>query len=157
MAQFEGQAAERVQAAAQTGFGIQTIVAIVPRNPVDSAARGDMLGLIFFSILFGVALTSLGRERSEPLLDVIAAIAGAVEVLIGYAMKLAPIGVAALIFAVTARFGFDLLASLGLYAGVVLAGLVLHQLVTLTLVARTLGGLLRTPMKPGAEGEKEES
>jgi DAACS family dicarboxylate/amino acid:cation (Na+ or H+) symporter len=141
MQQFQGQAAERVQAAAQTGFGIQTIVSIVPRNPVDSAARGDMLGLIFFSIVFAVALTSLGRERTKSLLDVISSIAGAVEVLIGYAMRLAPIGVAALIFAVTARFGFDLLASLGLYSGLVLVGLAIHQLVTLTLVARALGGV----------------
>ena len=56
-------------------------------------------------------------------------------------MGLAPVGVAALIFVVTARFGFELLASLGAYAAVVLGGLALHQLVTLTLVARLLAGL----------------
>ena len=141
MAQFEGQAAERVAAAAQSGFGIQTLVAIVPRNPIDSAARGDMLGLIFFSVIFGVALASLGRERAKPLLDVVSSIAGAVEVLIGYAMKLAPVGVFALIFAVTARFGFELLGSLGLYAAVVLVGLLIHQLGVLTFVARTFAGV----------------
>ena len=141
MEQFESQAAERVAAAEETSFGIQTLVAIVPRNPVDSAARGDMLGLIFFSVIFGVALASLGRERAKPLLDVVDSIAGAVEVLISYAMKLAPLGVFALIFAVTARFGFELLRSLGLYAGVVLAGLLIHQLGVLTLVARWLGGV----------------
>jgi DAACS family dicarboxylate/amino acid:cation (Na+ or H+) symporter len=150
MVQFGGQAAERVRAAEQSGFGINTLVAIVPRNPIDSAARGDMLGLIFFSILFGVALTGLGRDRTKPLLDVISSIAGAVEVLIGYAMKLAPFGVAALIFSVTARFGFDLLVSLGLYAGVVLAGLVIHQLVTLTLLARTLGGVTLSELLRGS-------
>jgi DAACS family dicarboxylate/amino acid:cation (Na+ or H+) symporter len=138
MEQFEGQAAERVAAAAQTGFGVQTIVSIVPRNPIDSAARGDMLGLIFFSVIFGVALASLSRERVKPLLDVVDSIAGAVEVLIGYAMKLAPIGVFALVFAVTARFGFELLGSLGLYAGVVLIGLAIHQFGILTFLARTL-------------------
>lgn len=139
MEQFAPQAAERVQAAGQTGFGVQTFVNIVPRNPLDSAARGDMLGLIFFSIVFGIALTAIGRDRARPVLEVIDGVAGAVEVMIGIAMKLAPVGVAGLIFAVTARFGFDLLSSLGLYAGVVLGGLALHQLVTLSLFATVLG------------------
>jgi Na+/H+-dicarboxylate symporter len=85
MQQFESRAAERFSAAEQTGFGAQTLVNIVPRNPVDSAARGDMLGLIFFSVIFGVALASLGRERARPLLEVVGSIAGAVDVLIGYA------------------------------------------------------------------------
>jgi DAACS family dicarboxylate/amino acid:cation (Na+ or H+) symporter len=152
MQQFESQAAERLSAAEQTGFGAQTLVNIVPRNPVDSAARGDMLGLIFFSVIFGVALASLGRERARPLLEVVGSIAGAVDVLIGYAMKLAPVGVFALIFAVTARFGFELLGSLGLYAVVVLAGLAIHQLGVLTLVARTVASvgpavLLRRPAR----------
>ena len=141
MEQFAGQAGERMQAADASGFGVQTFVNIVPRNPIDSAARGDMMGLVFFSVIFGVALAHLGIERTKPLLDVISAIAGAVEVLIGYAMKLAPIGVAGLIFAVTARFGFDLLASLGLYAVVVLGGLIIHQLGVLGLVARVLAGV----------------
>ena len=141
MQQFQGQAAARVAAAEQSAFGVQTLVAIVPRNPIDSAARGDMLGLIFFSVVFGVALASLGRERARPLLDVVGSIAAAVEVLIGYAMRLAPLGVFALIFAVTARFGFELLRSLGLYAAVVLVGLVIHQLGVLTFVARAFAGL----------------
>jgi DAACS family dicarboxylate/amino acid:cation (Na+ or H+) symporter len=141
MEQFAGQAGERVQAADASGFGVQTFVNIVPRNPIDSAARGDMMGLVFFSVIFGVALARIGAERARPLIDVVSAIAGAVEVLIGFAMKLAPIGVAALVFAVTARFGFDLLASLGKYAAVVLGGLLIHQLAVLPLVARTLAGV----------------
>ena len=141
MAEFAGQAAERVEAAGNTDFGIQTFVSIVPRNPVDSAARGDMLGLIFFSLVFGVGVALAGRERTGPLLSVIDGIAGAVEVMIGIAMKLAPVGVAALIFAVTAQFGFDLLRSLALYAAVVLVGLMVHQMGTLALVARLLAGI----------------
>ena len=141
MEQFAGQAGERVEAAAATGFGVQTFVNIVPRNPLDAAARGDMLGLVFFSVIFGVALARVGTERARPLLAVVESIGGAVEVLIGFAMKLAPIAVAGLIFAVTARFGFDLLASLGFYAAVVLGGLAIHQFGVLALVARVLGGV----------------
>jgi len=139
MEQFAGQAAERVGAAEQVGFGVQTFVNIVPRNPIDAAARGDMLALVFFSVIFGVALASSGPPRAKPMLDVVASIAAAVEVLIGYAMRLAPVGVAALIFTVSARFGFDLLLPLSLYAGVVLGGLALHQFGVLALVAAGLG------------------
>lgn len=141
MEQFAGQAGERVQAAAASGFGVQTFVNIVPRNPIDSAARGDMMGLVFFSVIFGVALARIGAERARPFIEVVSAIAGAVEVLIGFAMKLAPVGVAALVFGVTARFGFDLLASLGMYAAVVLGGLLIHQVGVLPLVARTFAGI----------------
>jgi DAACS family dicarboxylate/amino acid:cation (Na+ or H+) symporter len=139
MEEFSDQAAERVEAAGQTDFGVQTFVNIVPRNPIDAAARGDMLGLIFFSLVFGVGVSLAGRERTAPLLSVIDGVAGAVEGMIGIAMKLAPVGVAALIFAVTAQFGFDLLRSLALYAAVVLGGLVLHLAGTLTVVASALG------------------
>ena len=144
--QFSVQADERVEAAAATGFGVQTFVSIIPRNPIDSAARGDMLGLVFFSIVFGVALVKLGEARARPLLDVIAGIAGAVEVLIGFAMALAPVGVACLIFTVTARFGFELLAVLGWYAGVVLGGLAIQLLVVHTTIARLLAGVRPTEL-----------
>lgn len=148
MAEFSGQAAQRVEAAAQTGFGVQTFVNIVPRNPVDSAARGDMLGLIFFSLVFGVALSLTGRERAAPVIAVVEGIGAAVEVMIRIAMKLAPVGVAALIFAVTAQFGWELLRSLALYAGVVLAGLAIHQVVTLSLLALALAGVPPSELFP---------
>ncbi len=141
MEEFSTQAGARVEAAAASGFGVQTFVNIVPRNPVDSAARGDMLGLIFFSLVFGVALSRLGEARAGPVIAVVDGIAGAVEVMIRIAMATAPVGVACLIFVVTARFGFDLLASLGLYAGVVVGGLLIHQVITLGLVARVLAGI----------------
>jgi dicarboxylate/amino acid:cation (Na+ or H+) symporter, DAACS family len=141
MRQFAGQASERMDAAEAAGFGVQTIVNIVPRNPVDAAARGDMLALVFFSVAFGVALTSLTPERRQPVIAVLDSIAGVVEVLIRFAMALAPVGVACLIFGVTARFGVELLASLGLYAAVVLGGLAIHLFGVLPLVARTLAGV----------------
>lgn len=92
METYAPQAGERVAAASETGFGIHTFVQVVPRNPVDAAARGDLLGLIFFTLLFGIAITRLPPETAAPLLRVIEGIGKAVEVMIGFAMKLAPIG-----------------------------------------------------------------
>lgn len=139
LAEFGGAAAERTQLS--DGFGIHTFVNIVPRNPVDAAARGDMLGLIFFSLVFGIALTLIRRDASEAVLRVVDGIGQAVVVMIGFAMKLAPYGVAGLIFAVTARFGFDVLQSLGLYVVAVLAALTFHQFAVIGLLARLFTGI----------------
>ena len=65
----------------------------------------------------------------------------AVVVMIEFAMRLAPYGVAGLIFAVTARFGFDVLQSLGLYVVAVLAALTFHQFAVIGLLARLLTGI----------------
>ncbi len=138
---YAPQAEERMTAAADTGFGPELLVRIVPRNPVDAAARGDMLALIFFTLVFGIALTRIPRETAAPVLHLLEGVARAVDVMIGFAMWLAPIGVFALVFGVTARFGVDVLVSLGAYVAVVLAGLAVHQFGVLPLLARVLAGV----------------
>jgi DAACS family dicarboxylate/amino acid:cation (Na+ or H+) symporter len=130
-----------VGAAEGSGFGINTFVNIVPRNPVDSAASGDMLGLIFFALVFGIALTRLPAQLSAPVTRLLEGIGEAVTVMIGFAMKLAPIGVFGLIFSVTARFGFEVLRSLGLYVIMVLAALAVHQFGVITALARIFVGI----------------
>jgi DAACS family dicarboxylate/amino acid:cation (Na+ or H+) symporter len=141
LAQFSSQAAEKVSQSETTGFGINTFVNIVPRNPIDAAARGEMLGVIFFTLLFGIALTRLPKDVADPVIRVLEGVARAVIEIIGFAMKLAPFGVAGLIFAVTARFGFDIVRSLGVYVLMVLGGLLIHQLGVLTVLAKVLTGI----------------
>ena len=141
MEQFAGQAAEKAEAAANSGFGIQTFVNIVPRNPLDAAARGEMLPLIFFTLVFGIALTRIPPETARPVIRLLEGISAAVTVIIGFAMKLAPYGVAGLIFAVTARFGLELLGSLSRYVMVVMLGLAIHQFAVIPTLARVLAGV----------------
>jgi DAACS family dicarboxylate/amino acid:cation (Na+ or H+) symporter len=124
-----------------TTFGVQMLVDIVPRNPVEAAASMDMLGLIFFSLVFGAALTLIPRNRAEPLIAVIDALGHVVIRIIQFTMKLAPYGVFGLIFVVTSRFGWHLLQQLGIYVGVVIVGLALHGAVVLSLLVGTLGGI----------------
>ncbi len=137
--QYAGEATARVGAGAT--FGIETFVNIIPRNPVDTAARGDMLGLIFFSLIFGIALTQISRERAQPIIGMLEGLVDVVTRIIGYAMRIAPFGVAGLIFAVTARFGAEVLQSLALYVGTVLFGLVLHLFGVIGLIARFIVGV----------------
>jgi DAACS family dicarboxylate/amino acid:cation (Na+ or H+) symporter len=139
LSEYSTQAAEKIGTG--DGFGINTIVNIVPRNPLDAASRGDMLGLIFFAIVFGIALTHLPAAVSAPVLRVLDGIGQAVAVIIGFAMKLAPIGAAGLIFSVTAQFGLSVLRSLSLYVVMVLLGLAIHQFGVITLLARFFVGI----------------
>ncbi len=140
LATFSQQARESKTAAGQARFGIQTLVNIVPRNPLAAAAQGDMLGLIFFSLMFGIALALLPAARSATLVDAVRGLGEAMVVIIDVVMKLAPYGVFALVFSVAARFGFDLLARLAWYVVAVVVGLVIFEFVVYALLVRALGG-----------------
>jgi Na+/H+-dicarboxylate symporter len=102
------------------------LVNMVPTNPVQAAANMDMLAVIFFSIIFGAALTLIPRERAEPMTRLLDALVEIVIKIIDFAMRLAPYGVFGLIFVVTFRFGWSLLGQLGVYILVVVVGLLIH-------------------------------
>jgi DAACS family dicarboxylate/amino acid:cation (Na+ or H+) symporter len=141
MTTYAADASSKVAAQQTGGFGIDTFVNIVTRNPIKSAADGDMLGMIFWALMFGAALTRLKPERAKPMLDVLAALEGVVIQIVGFAMKLAPLGVTALIFGVTSRFGFALLRPLAGYVAVVLGALVFHAAVNLSLILKFVIGI----------------
>lgn len=130
-----------LQAGGGTTFGVDFFVNIVPRNPIQSAASLDMLGLIFFALVFGAALTMLPSEKARPAIGLLEAIGEAIIKIIGMAMRVAPYGVFALIFVVTSLLGWDILKKLIVYVLVVLAGLLIHGTVSLSLLVRFLGGL----------------
>jgi DAACS family dicarboxylate/amino acid:cation (Na+ or H+) symporter len=121
-------------------FGIQTLVNVVPRNPISAAAQGDMLGVIFFSLAFGVALALLPHERTSVLAEAVRGLGDAMIVIIDLVMKLAPFGVFALLFTVTARFGLDLLARLGWYIVTVIVGLAVFEFGVYSVLVRVFAG-----------------
>lgn len=141
MATYADEATASIATGEQGGFGIHTFVNIVTRNPVKSAADGDMLGVIFFGLMFGAALTQLKPETAKPMIDVLQALNDVVIVIVGMAMKLAPYGVAGLIFGVTSRFGFTLLKPLGGYVLVVMGALILHVGINLSLILKFVVGI----------------
>ena len=146
MQRFSEDASGRVEAAATTAkFGPETFVNIVPRNPIDAAARTDMLGVIFFGLMFGAALTLIAPAKAQPMIAWLEALSEVVVRIIHFAMLLAPFGVAALIFVVTSRFGFDLLVAVAAYVGTVLLALTLHVVLTLFGIVRFAIGM--SPLK----------
>lgn len=141
MATYATDASSKVEAAAMSEFGMQTLVNIVPRNPVKSAADLDLLGTIFFGIIFGAALTMITAARAKPMLAFLEALNDIVIKIVEMAMRLAPYGVAALIFGVTSRFGFEVLQLLGWYVIVVLGALFLHLAINISGIVRFLIGM----------------
>src|SRR5688572_17432168 len=134
-------ASGRIEVSAQQNFGIETLVNIVPRNPVKAAVDLDLLGLIFFSFIFGAAITMIRSDRAATMTGFLESLNDIVIKVVEFAMKLAPYGVLGLIFGVTSRFGFALLRPLGTYVIVVLAALIIHAFVINSVILRTLIGI----------------
>ena len=134
--EYGGEAARRT--GQPTGFGIDTFINIVPRNPLAAMVQMDMLAVIFFALLIGVGLTQIPQEQARAVTRLLEGVNDLMVVIIGWAMRLAPYGVFALIFSVTARFGFDLLRPLGLYIVVVLVGLAVQMFGTLSVLLAVL-------------------
>lgn len=141
MATYATDASTTVRAAATSDFGIQTIVSIVPRNPIRAAADMDLLGIMFFAILFGAALTRIAPERARPMLAWLDSLGEIVNRLVAMAMTVAPLGVACLMFGVTSRFGFQVLELLGWFVATVLGALLVHLVVNLSAIVRLFVGL----------------
>jgi DAACS family dicarboxylate/amino acid:cation (Na+ or H+) symporter len=141
MATYSSQADQGRLMREQMKFDISLLVNIVPRNPVKAMADFDMLAVIFFSLMFGVGLALIPVHRAEPMIRLLEATADVVTAIIDLVMKLAPYGVFALIFSVTARFGYDVLVKLGLYVVTVLLGLTIHMFVSYPLLVRFLARL----------------
>jgi Na+/H+-dicarboxylate symporter len=121
-----------------------TIVGLFPSNPIRAMAEGNMLQIIVFSGLFGLALTVSGPSGQRLLArfnDLNEVIMNLVMIL----MHFAPYGVFFLIARVFAEQGFAAIVPLAWYFGVVLGVLVVHALVTYPLVLRLLG---RLPVRP---------
>ena len=124
--------------------GLQILLDLIPENPVDAMARafqGEMLAVMVFALVFGIALTRVDKATAAPLLRWLEALLATAMTVIDFAMRLAPYGVGAILFTLTARFGAGILKPLALYMGTVLLGLLLHQLGTYPLVLRTLAGM----------------
>ncbi|OLD65260.1 MAG: dicarboxylate/amino acid:cation symporter [Acidobacteria bacterium] len=119
--------------------GLQILLDLIPENPVEAmvnAFRGDMLAVMVFALVLGIALTTVDRRAVEPLLLWLQALYEVVLKVIALAMRLAPVGVAALLFSVTALSGLRVLKLLALYVLTVLLGLALHQFCTYSLLLK---------------------
>jgi dicarboxylate/amino acid:cation (Na+ or H+) symporter, DAACS family len=100
----------------------QLLDMFIPRNIIKAIVNMDMIPLIVFSLLLGAALTKIAKDKRDAMLKWLDALTESMVTIVGFAMKLAPYAVFCLIFAVSARFGLDLLQKLGIYVFLILSG-----------------------------------
>ena len=120
---------------------MQIVVELIPDNPIRAmveAFRGEMLAVMVFSLFMGIAMAMCERQKVEPLMALLRSLYEVVMMIIGLAMKLAPYGVAALLFSLTARFGLEILERLSWYFFTVIAGLLLQLFVVYSLFLKFL-------------------
>lgn len=134
MSTFSATGKPYVEKAAQAKPILQTLLEIIPKNPLADAAGafdekytgGGILALMFFSLFVGLALSLARSVRTEVFEKFLQGLYDVVMKIIEIAMKMAPIGVACLLFAVVAKLGLGVIFILGKYVAVVLIGLSLH-------------------------------
>lgn len=130
------------------GDVVEIFLRMVPPNIVGAAVEGEMLGLIFFSLLFGFFMTKLAHELAEPLFRFWQGVFGVMMHMTEWVMKFAPIGVFALVARTVARTGFEAAGPLLVFAGSVLAALAVHLALTLPGLVRAITGRPALQMFP---------
>lgn len=111
---------------------------LLPTNVFEAAAQGQPLPIISFSILFGLALATIG-PKGEPVVRVINAAFEAVMTLVGWILWMTPIGVFLLVTWTMGKLGGEAIQSVGKYMGTVFVGLAIHGFITLPLVLWIFG------------------
>jgi Na+/H+-dicarboxylate symporter len=142
-AEYLPTAAEKIEQGRQgKGFSLDTLDEIVPDNVVGAAADNKkVLGLIFFALILGAAATRLGQERTRVLRELLESLYELCVKVLGWAMQLAPLGVACLIFTATAKLGLDVMKLVAWYFATAMGGLLFFQFVVITLLAQVFAGL----------------
>jgi len=133
--QFGGQAAKaledqkKTEAAKEDSPLMSAVKTVVPRNILSSVAKDspNMLHLMFFALMTGIATTLLPKPVTAPFLGAMEGLFAITTKIIDIVMKFAPYAVACLIFTNVAHFGIELLGTLGWFVATVLLGLSLHM------------------------------
>jgi proton glutamate symport protein len=123
------------------GDVVDIFLRMVPPNIFAAAAEGQMLGIIFFCLLFGFFMTKLDHDYAEPMMRFWSGIFHVMMRMTEWVMLFAPIGVFGLVARVVAKTGFDAAAPLLMFSGVVLGALAIHTFITLPVLLRFVAGV----------------
>lgn len=96
---------------------------LIPGNPLDSMVKGEMLQVVIFALIVGIALISMPANQSKPLLDLLGSLQQVCMTVVQWAMRLAPIAVFGLMARLTSQTGLEALAGVAMYVVTVLSGL----------------------------------
>jgi Na+/H+-dicarboxylate symporter len=135
---LESNGSDIADAVGNRGVGdvVDIFLRMVPTNIFAAAAEGQMLGIIFFCLLFGFFMTKLDHAYAEPMMNFWSGIFHVMMRMTEWVMLFAPVGVFGLVARVVAKTGFDAATPLLMFSGVVLAALAAHTLITLPILLR---------------------
>ncbi len=123
------------------GDVVEVFLRMVPTNIVAAAANGQMLGMIFFSLLFGFFMTRITEDYAEAQYNFWQGVYETMMKITDWVIMFAPIGVFALVAKVVASTGFEAFKPLAWFFLSVVLALALHMLITLPLLLRFVGGV----------------
>jgi aerobic C4-dicarboxylate transport protein len=137
-ATLDAKAVANYTTGAQQHTTVDFLMNIIPRDIADSFAKGDILQILFFSILFGVALAAL-KEHGKPVLEFIDGMSHVMFRIVGIVMKVAPVGAFGAMAFTVGKYGVATLLSLGKLIACFYATSTLFVVVVLGLVMRYCG------------------
>jgi dicarboxylate/amino acid:cation (Na+ or H+) symporter, DAACS family len=148
LAEQEADAKKQVNNASRSKDIRGTLLSIIPSNPLQemvgaldgSSPDNGILSVMFFATMVGLAV-SMAPQTCQPLVNVMESVFDVCMRIIGWAMMLAPIGVAGLMFRLTVEVGVPILQSLAWYVATVLIGLLIQLLVVYSVTVMWLGGM----------------
>ncbi len=132
-----GMVTEKVQDAS-TGDIAGIFLRMVPTNIVHAAAQGQMLGIIFFSLLFGYFVAQLSGNSKQTMQGFFEAVFEIMMKITDLIMRFAPIGVFALVAKIVATSGIEVFIPLAKFFFVVLAALAIHMFIVMPLLLKTI-------------------
>lgn len=101
----------------------QSIISLIPSNPIAAFMSGEMLSIIVFAIIVGVSMISLPKQSSKPILNLLESIQKITLKVVSWAMRLAPFAAFGLMASITSKVGISALTGLGAYMLTVIIGL----------------------------------
>jgi Na+/H+-dicarboxylate symporter len=107
---------------------------LIPNNPLEAILTGEMLGVVIFTIIIGVAITQLKQDTARPIIRFSEAIQKICLIIVSWAMMLVPYAVFGLMAALLSRTGIEVFLGLGYYMAVVILGLIILMSFYLMLV-----------------------
>jgi len=111
------------------------LVRLLPGNPLDAMVKGQMLQVVIFAVIVGIALISMSVEQSKPMLDLLGSLQQVCMTVVQWAMRLAPVAVFGLMARLTSQTGIEALIGVAVYVATVLIGLAILFALYIALVS----------------------
>ncbi len=112
----------------------EALVSLLPRNPLGAMVNVEMLQVVLFGVVVGVALVTMPPKQSRPLLELLSSLQQVSMTVVKWSMRLAPLAVFGLMAQLTAKLGVDALLGMSVYVATVLAGLLCVMLLFVIVV-----------------------